>query len=44
MRSTKRIGVRFILAPGCSIPDDTAQTAMDVARVAADQLAFNDED
>ena len=34
-------GVRFILSPGCSIPDDATQAAMDAARVAADQLAMD---
>jgi hypothetical protein len=36
-------GVRFILSPGCSIPDETTAEAMDAARGAAEQLAVNVE-
>jgi uroporphyrinogen decarboxylase len=36
-------GIRFILAPGCSIPDDASPAAMEAARVAADQLANDAE-
>jgi uroporphyrinogen decarboxylase len=36
-------GVRFILSPGCSIPDDTSVVAMEVARVAPDQLGTDTE-
>lgn len=37
-------GVRFILAPGCSIPDDTDLFAMDAARAAVEELGLDDED
>lgn len=36
-------GIRFFLAPGCSIPDDASPAAMEAARVAADQLANDAE-